>query len=759
MAPAKADKGRRGLSPGGRVRPGDQEDREYLNEPWERRAALRRSALVVLMLAPTAAATMTMASVLPQRCSTAIEVLIIAAFAMLFAWISIGFWTAVAGSYVLLKRYDRFLVSAKSERANAPAKPDVKTAVLFPVCNEDMDRVAAGIEATYRSVERAGCIGSFDFYILSDTQDPDRWADEELAWHGLRQRLGARGRLFFRRRLANIKKKSGNIADFCRRHGRRYTYMIVMDADSVMAGETMIRMVRIMERRRNVGILQTVPAVVGGETLLARSQQFASRLYGPVFAAGLHFWQLGDAQYWGHNAIIRVQPFMRHCALPRLPGKPPLGGDIISHDFVEAALMRRAGWGVWLAYDIPGSYEECPPNLQAELGRDRRWCKGNLQHLRLLFAQGMFPAHRAVFLNGIASYGSAVLWFLFIALSSAEAVIQALVEPAYFHAEKTLFPIWPVWQPLWALSLLASTGVLLFLPKVLSLGVVCVKGRAGGFGGVARLAAGIVLEVALSAMLAPIRMLFHSRFVITTLLGRETGWHAQQRDDKPTSWGEALRFHIAGTLMGLAWGVALFALNRSFFYWVIPIMAPLALAVPLSVAAGSPRAGRLLRRMGLLLTPEEVSPPRELAEVAEIRSFLAAGQGPEERHPESGFARAVLDPTAHALRKAFARGPRRFSGPERDRRAALAEKALVQGPGALSAREKRTLLMDGESLDRLREGANGREAAALGAEWAAAKALVERGEDCAGLTAGDEPQGVRTAGPPEPVGSVCLETV
>ena len=202
--------------------------------------------------------------------------------------------------------------------------------------------------------------------------------------------------------------------------------MVVLDADSLMSGETLARLVRLMEAHPEVGVIQTAPRVVRARSLFARVQQFASRLYGPMFAAGMHYWQLGDSPYWGHNAILRVAPFMEHCSLPRLSGRPPFGGDILSHDFVEAALLGRAGWSVWLAFDLSGSYEETPGSLLEEMQRDQRWCQGNLQHLRLLFTEGLSTAHRALFLNGIFSYISAVLWLGFLVASTSEAVIWAL---------------------------------------------------------------------------------------------------------------------------------------------------------------------------------------------------------------------------------------------------------------------------------------------------------------------------------------------
>ena len=303
---------------------------------------------------------------------------------------------------------------------------------------------------------------------LSDTTQPDIWLQEEVAWAELCVELSAFGRIFYRHRRPNIKRKSGNIADFCRRWGKNYPYMIVFDADSVMAGATLVRMVTMMDHNPRIGILQTVPMAVGRQSLIARIQQFSGHVYGPMFAAGQHFWQIGDAQYWGHNAIIRIAPFMEHCGLSRLSGNPPLGGDILSHDFVEAALMRGAGWEVWLAYDLGGSWEEPPPTLIDELVRDRRWCQGNIQHIRLLLARRIRFIHRVLFLNGAMAYVSALLWLIFLSLSSAEAISQALWGPDYFPIAGGLFPDWPIWNLGWALTLLTTTFVVLLMPKILS---------------------------------------------------------------------------------------------------------------------------------------------------------------------------------------------------------------------------------------------------------------------------------------------------
>jgi membrane glycosyltransferase len=666
-------------------------------QAWSAVAGRRRLALAVLIFGPTAFAVLRMASVLPHEGGTVLEKVLLVVFAMLFAWISIGFWTAMAGFLTLVKRFDRFAVT-RPRPSDTPPRRQARTAIVFPVYGEDMDRVTAGIEAVYRSLERDAAIESYDFFILSDTRDPEAWAEEEAAWAGLRERLGGQERLFYRRRRVNTKMKSGNIADFCRRFGAHYVYMLVMDADSVMSGATIARMAAVMEARREVGILQSVPAIVGRETFLARLQQFASHLYGPMFSAGLSYWLLGDAQFWGHNALIRIRPFMRHCALPRLSGKPPLGGEISSHDFVETALMRRAGYSVWLAYDLPGSYEEAPPNLLAELARDRRWCKGNMQHLRLVFTRGFIPVHRALFLNGVMAYGSALLWFLFLAVSTAEAIIESLTPPSYFPPTRTLFPDWPVWEPWWALSLLATTGVLLFLPKVFAALLVLLKGRLRLFGGFWRLLASMVIEVLVSSLLAPIRMLFHSKFVSITLLGRETGWGRQVRDDRSTAWSDAIRFHLGGAVLAGLWAGTLFLYNREFFWWVCPIFGPLLLAIPLSVVTSLPGLGRWLKDLGLLLIPEEVDLPRELAELAAFHERNALAGHPLDIPRERGVALAVVDPAACGRRLALLGRPSRTGRGDATVRQTLVDKALALGPAGLTRAEKSALLEDPAAL-------------------------------------------------------------
>jgi membrane glycosyltransferase len=657
---------------------------------WYHVANRRRVVLLALALAQTWLATVLMSAVLPYHGQQPLELAILVLFAILFTWVSLGFWTALAGFLVIASGGDAYAISRTAAR-DGPIAADARTAVVMPICNESVPRVFAGLRATYESLSRTGQLRHFDFFILSDTNDPDTRVAEVAAWNELCGTLGAFGCVFYRWRQHRIKRKSGNVADFCRRWGSKYRYMVVLDADSVMSGACLTALVRIAEANPDAGIIQTAPRAAGRDTLYARMQQFATRMYGPLFTAGLHYWQLGESHYWGHNAIIRMAPFIEYCALERLPGKGALSGEILSHDFVEAALMRRAGWGVWIAYDLPGSYEEMPPNLIDELKRDRRWCQGNLMNARLMLTKGLHPAHRVVFMTGVMAYLSAPLWFLFLVLSTVQLALHTLVEPTYFTQPYQLFPHWPEWRPEWALSLVAGTALLLFLPKILAVFLVPVR-RVALYGGRLRLVASAVAEVLLSALLAPVRMLFHTRFVVMALLGRSVQWKSPPREDAQTTWDEAWRRHGLHTAIGIAWAAGVWWLNPAFLWWLLPVAGALVLSIPVSVLTSRTALGQRAERMGLFLIPEETRPPVEIA---------ATERYVRETPTPPSWVDAVVDPAQNALMAALAVPRPGLPAALREARRGLAERALAEGPAALSAREKALLLADPIALSNL----------------------------------------------------------
>lgn len=686
----------------GRLASADEPDAQPAPAPaprlsWKVAGHWRRAVLLLLILAQTYVATYYMTAVLPYHGTTPLEIAELVIYAILFGWISAGFWTAMMGFLSLLMGRDRYAISASvpttssSQASDAAIDPSARTALLMPICNENVSRVYAGLRATYESVQRSGQLDHFDFFVLSDSSDPDTRVAELDAWQRLCQAVDGYDRIFYRRRQHRIKRKSGNIADWCRRWGSAYRYLLILDADSVMSGECLTRLVQLMQANLNAGIIQTAPVAAGRDTLYARLQQFATRVYGPLFTAGLHFWQLGESHYWGHNAIIRVAPFIRHCALSRLPGRGALSGEILSHDFVEAALMRRAGWAVWIAYDLPGSYEEMPPSLLDELKRDRRWCQGNLMNFKLFLTQGLHPAHRAVFMTGVMAYLSAPLWFLFLMLSTGLLALQTLTPPTYFVHPYQLFPVWPEWHPSWAIALFSATATLLFLPKILAVLLILAKGTRS-FGGGLRLILSMLIELLFSALMAPIRMLFHTQFVSTALIGWTIQWQSPPRENAETSWGEALRRHGLGTLLGAVWAGGVYWLNPGYLWWLAPIVGSLIVAIPLSVWSSRVGLGQRLRRARLFLIPEELEPP---AELQSLQAHLTTSA------PEPGMVEAVSDPAINAMLCASSLPRVRRPQGTRQHRMQLIQTALSGGPGAMSAADQNILATDPINLSRL----------------------------------------------------------
>lgn len=659
---------------------------------WGRVAARRRLLVSTLIFAQTGLGSWAMLATLPYHGATLLEKAITAIFALLFLWISAGFWIAATGFLMRRRGGDPWAPSMRLEAVTASRQARARTAILYPVYHEDVTRTLAGLAATWRDLARSGRVDEFEFFVLSDSRDPEFWLREREACHQLAVELGAHGRLHYRRRTQNLNRKTGNIADFLRRWGRHFDYMIVMDADSVMQGATLVRMVDLMQAAPEIGILQTAPSLINANSLHARVQQFASQLYGPLFSSGLAALQLGDAVFWGHNAILRVAPFMRHCGLPRLRGWGFLSGSVLSHDFVEAALLRRAGYEIWLDPVLPGSYEEPPPTLDDELARDRRWAHGNLQHLYFVFRRGFSFTHRLAFANGIMAYVSSLLWLVYLVLISIELARFTLWPIDYFPEPHSLFPTWPELRPDWAVGLAASVMTLLFVPKLLAAAELAGdRERRRAFGGGAMVFRSVLFESLVSMLLAPIRMLAHSGHVLATLLNIEVRWAGQNRTDE-IRWSQALLTHGPGSLLALGWSGFAWWLQPMFFYWSLPIAVPLVLAAPLSVWLSRFDSGRALRRRCILCTAEETAPP------AVVRDLLAAPATPVAA--VGAFDLAVLDPQRNAFHRHYARC--RDGQPGRaERRAGYLERIDAGGPEALGAAERTWLLEDREALAAL----------------------------------------------------------
>jgi membrane glycosyltransferase len=547
---------------------------------------------------------------------TALEKTGLGLFFILVTWITGAFWTALIGFVIRLRGRDNAVIHADEVVGHTLIG---RTAVVMPIYNEDTQRVFAGLDIIWSSLKAEPQQAMFDLFILSDTRKPEIAAAEEVACRELVDRQGGQGRIFYRRREQNIGRKAGNIADFVRSWGGAYDYAVVLDADSIMTGNALVTLAGLMDKHPEAGIVQALPIPAGRETLFARLIQFGARLNSPMLASGLAYWQLGEGNYWGHNAILRLRQFAEFCDLPKLPGKPPLGGEILSHDFVEAAFMRRAGYQVWLAADVDGSWEEVPSNVLDYAARDRRWAQGNLQHLGLLPMRGLHWLSRIHLITGVLSYVTSPIWLLVLALSSVIVCMEAVQGIQYFEpGSYSLFPSWPESRATEIVALLSITLSILLMPKVLGATLALVNSRLRrAYGGAARLLASVLVEQVFSTLLAPSMMIFHTTFVITTLAGKPVTWNAQDRGDRGITFLEALNRHKWQILLGLAWGAAILLMAPRYIWWMMPILSGLILSVPLTMLTSRTSVGRWMRRRGLLLTPEETNTPAELAELEE----------------------------------------------------------------------------------------------------------------------------------------------
>jgi membrane glycosyltransferase len=651
--------------------------------PWQRAASRRRKVLLALVALSAIGATALMQQVLPQYENEWLRTAQISLFVVLFSWVSAGFFTAMMGFWVQL-RGDPHALSVK-DVANRAVHSDARTAIIMPICNENVATVFAGLRATCESLAATGGSRLFDVFVLSDTSDPSIRAAELAAWGRLREECGGQAtRIYYRWRQLRTKRKSGNVADFCRRWGKSYRYMVVLDADSVMSGDCLMNMVKLMEAHPTAGIIQTAPQACGLDTVHARSQQFAGRVAGRLFTAGMQYWQLGESHYWGHNAIIRVAPFMKHCALAPLPGHGGLSGEIMSHDFVEAALMRRAGFHVWLVSDLQGSYEQQPPNLLEELQRDRRWCQGNLQNARLIAEPGLHAVHRAMLLTGAMAYFSAPLWLAFVMLGGALWLFGGY---AIFGASRAI--------PIEMVGLWALTVVMLVMPRVLGVVSIVRAGEEKRYGGTGALARSAVLEGTLSVLQAPVRMVAHTIFVVVALTGLKLNWKSPPREATDIGWRDAAtRFAPIVAVVAVLVGVAL-AMDPAAALWLLPVALPLLLAIPITVLSSRSDLGQRVRDAKLLVTPEESAPPTVLRQ-ADLHARRSTSL--------PRWQDAVNDPWLFDVVRS-AMGPRNTSWGSRG----LARRRLVRGvlheqdTERLSASDRMHLLSEPQNFVRLRD--------------------------------------------------------
>jgi len=665
--------------------------------PRPRGLALRRALVFGATVAATAAAGFQMYKVFDVGGLTVLEGIVLALFVVLFAWISLSCVSACAGFALELLGPARTL----GIDPTAPLPPVASAnALLLPTYNEDPRRLMARLQAIHESVVATGQGERFDFFVLSDTTDPDIWIGEEQAYLELIVRSGS-DRMFYRHRADNIGRKAGNIAEWISRFGGRYAHMIVLDADSLMTGDTIVRLIAALERHPDVALIQTLPVIINGTTPFARLQQFAGRLYGPLIARGIAWWHGPDGNYWGHNAAIRVAAFAAHAGLPMLRGRKPFGGHILSHDFVEAALMRRAGWAIWMAPSLVGSYEETPPSLADHIARDRRWCQGNLQHLGVLPARGLHWVSRLHLVTGIGSYLTAPLWVAILLVGVLISLEAHFVRPDYFPRGFALFPNWPVQDPVRAAWVFGITMGILLVPKLLAyVALLARPALRRGFGGAFLAFVSMVLEIVVSGLIAPVMMVSQSRAIADILIGRDSGWQVQRREADGLPMTDSLRRFAPHTAAGVALAASAYAVSLPLFLWMLPVTIGLVLAVPIAAFTADQRIGNGLQHARLLLTPDMREEP------AVVRSANALSRDWAEAASLHALARLADDAELREAHRMMLAPPRPRARGDIDPHLATARAKLdtfetLDDAALLSPKERMAVLTDTPTLDRL----------------------------------------------------------
>jgi membrane glycosyltransferase len=529
-----------------------------------------------------------------------VDLALVIAFLVYAPWHALGFWNALLGFALIHGARDMLAqVIPPVRRARDDEPVTVRTAIVMTVRNEPPDRPLAHLRAIVASIAETGCADRFDVYVLSDTTEPAVIAAEENAIAAWRAAHSGPTGLIYRRRPTNTGFKGGNVHEFCEQHVDDYELMVPLDADSLMTGAMIVRMVRIMQANPRLGILQSLAVGLPAASVFGRVFQFGHRHGMRTFVVGAGWWQGERCQFWGHNAAVRLRPFTEDCRLPLLSGGPPLGGPIICHDQVEAALMHRAGYEVRLLPEEGGSYEGNPPALPDFIQRNSRWCQGNIQNLRLFNLPGISLMSRFHLAFMAQKFIGAAAVVLFVALAAVAAVS--------WRAD-VAFPAGS------ALALYAVWTVMYLVPKLAGVADALLRERKR-YGGVVRLLVGALIEILFNTLVVPVSMVASAGSLIALALGRTVSWNGQQRDGYRLSWLGALRSLWAPTLFGLAL-LALLALGApGAILWFLPFLAGLILAVPTAIVTASPLLGAGAARWRLCGTPEEFAPPPEVAAI------------------------------------------------------------------------------------------------------------------------------------------------
>jgi membrane glycosyltransferase len=531
-----------------------------------------------------------------------VDTILLACFAAGTPWTVLGFWNALIGLWLLHFRKDAWCEVAPYAAAGGEKAPlRIKTAVFMTVRNEDPRRAILRLRTVKSSVDATGEGGAFSYFVLSDTSDPAVAAAEEAAVAAWTPADPDAERIHYRRRAENIGFKAGNVRDFCARWGKDYTLMLPLDADSLMSGEQIVRLARMMQAYPKIGILQSLVVGMPSASAFARIFQFGMRHGMRSYTMGQAWWVGDCGPFWGHNALVRIKPFHEQCELPMLPGKPPLGGHVLSHDQVEATLMRRAGYEVRVLPEERGSWEENPPTMLEFARRDVRWCQGNMQYLKLLNLPGLYPMSRFQLVWAILMFVGIPAWTLMIAL---------LPVAAWQAQDIADFPT------TLAIGLYIAFFTMYLMPKIAGLlDAMLTPGGVARYGGWLRFVPSAAIELAFSFLQGAVSTIRTSIFMVGLLFGKSVVWGGQSRDAQQLSWEDAARNLWPQTLFGVLVCGALIAIAPAVFWWSLPLTAGYLVAIPFAVLTADPRLGRALQRLGLCGIPEDFDAPAEVTAV------------------------------------------------------------------------------------------------------------------------------------------------
>jgi membrane glycosyltransferase len=531
---------------------------------------------------------------------TWVDVGLFACFALGTPWAVLGFWNALIGLWLLHFRGKdaRPDVAPYAAAGEQPTPIRIKTAIFMTLRNEAAGRAIQRFKIVADSLERTGEGGAFSYFILSDSNNPSIAAAEEQAVAAWKASAREPERIVYRRRSDNVGYKAGNVRDFCARWGDQFNLMLPLDADSLMSGAQIVRLVRMMQAHAKIGILQSLVVGMPSSSAFARIFQFGMRHGMRSYTMGQAWWVGDCGPFWGHNALVRIAPFRDECDLPILPGKPPLGGHVLSHDQVEATLMRRAGYEVRVLPEEAGSWEENPPTMLEFARRDVRWCQGNMQYLKLLDLPGLYAMSRFQLLWAIMMFVGIPAWTLMIALAPLAAWQAQAIADFPTGAAKALY--------------LSYFGMYL-MPKIAGLAdAMLSRGGVARYGGWLRFSASAALELVFSFLQGAVSTIRTSIFMVGLLFGKSVVWGGQVREAQRLSWGEAARQLWPQTAFGVIVCGALALIAPAVLWWSLPLTAGYLLAIPFAVVTADPAFGRALQRLGLCGIPEDFTPPPEI---------------------------------------------------------------------------------------------------------------------------------------------------